>query len=94
MNAYFYSESNQGIYSKPGRAEKTRIDEFGEIVELPEARTFLGWGGALHFNITGPVLCTYDEEVFDACIKLWHENKTRGIVLETNLSKICLVLQT
>ncbi len=76
------------IVSKNERHEKTRIDEFGEIIELPEARTFLGWGGAIHFNITGPVLCTYDEEVFDACIKLWHENKTRGIILETNLSKI------
>jgi len=60
----------------------------GEIIDLAFNREFLGWGGKIHFIISGPILCTYDEEVYDACIKLWHENDTKGIVLETNLSEI------
>lgn len=76
------------ILSKKDRAAKTKVDEFGETLDIPEVRTFLGWGGKIHFNISGPILCTYDEEVYDACIKLWHENDTKGIILETNLSEI------
>lgn len=76
------------ILSKNDRHEKTMIDKFDKVIDIPEVRTFLGWGGKLHFKISGPLLCTYDQEVYDACIKLWHENDTRGIILETNLSEI------
>ena len=76
------------VLSKHDREKKTRKDEFFKTIDIPEVRTFLGWDDRLHFKISGPVLCTYDEEVYNACIKLWHENNTKGIVIETNLSEI------
>ena len=76
------------IISTKSRAKKTRVDEFGKIIDISEDRSFLGWGGNIHFTISGPVLCDQDQSVFDACIKLWHEKHQTGIILETNLSEI------
>lgn len=78
------------ILSDKDRSQKyTEMSKItGEVIDIPLNREFLGWGGKIHFIISGPILCTYDEEVYDACIKLWHENDTRGITLETNLSEI------
>ncbi len=76
------------IISKIERSNLTDVDQFGNEIDVLSNRTFLGWGGKSHFIISGPTLCTYDEEVYDACIKLWHENDSQGIVIETNLSEI------
>lgn len=78
------------ILSDKDRSQKcTMKSEInGEAIDLTFNREFLGWGGKIHFIMSGPILCTYDESVYDACIKLWHENDTKGIVLETNLSEI------
>lgn len=76
------------IISKENRAKNTKIDEFGKIIEISEDRTFLGWGGNIHFTISGPVLCDYDQQVFDASIKIWHKKCQTGMIVETNLSEI------
>jgi hypothetical protein len=76
------------IISKKERSKRTRTDEFGKTIDISEDRTFIGWGGAVHFTISGPTLCTYDQEVFDALNKIWHKSDTKGIVLNTNLSEI------
>ena len=76
------------IISDPHRAKKTIIDEQGKILDIPEVRSFVGWGGNLHFIISGPALCDYDQSVFDALVKLWHEKQVNGIIFETNLSEI------
>lgn len=76
------------IISKENRAKKTRIDEFGKTIDISEDRSFLGWGGNIHFTISGPALCDQDQSVFDACVKLWHEKCQTGIIVETNLSEI------
>jgi len=76
------------IISKSNRAKKTRVDEYGKVIDISEDRTFLGWGGNIHFTISGPVLCDYDQQVFDACVKIWHTKSKTGIIVETNLSEI------
>lgn len=77
------------IIGKQDRAKKTRIDDYGKVIDVSGDRTFLGWESDIHFTISGPVLCSYDQEVFDACIKIWHEKYTSvGITLITNLSEI------
>ena len=77
------------ILGKQERAKKTRVDDFGNTIDISEDRTFLGWAGNSHFTISGPVLCTHDQGVFDACNKLWHEKcGAVGITLKTNLSEI------
>lgn len=78
------------ILGDKDRSQKyTEISKItGEVIDIPLNREFLGWGGKVHFIISGPLLCTYDEEIYDACIKLWHENDTKGIILETTLSEI------
>ena len=76
------------IISKNERSNLTEVDQFGNEIDVLSNRTFLGWGEKTHFIISGPTLCTYDQEVYDACVKLWHDNRLRGIFLETNLSQI------
>lgn len=76
------------IISKEHRAKHTKVDEFGKIIDISEDRTFLGWGGNIHFTISGPVLCDYDQQVFDASIKIWHKKCQSGVIIETNLSEI------
>lgn len=76
------------IISKKDRSKLIEVDQFNKELDSVSNRTFLGWGGKVHFKVTGPVLCTYDESVYDACNKLWHENDTKGIELETNLAEI------
>lgn len=77
------------IIGKQERGKLIEINKFGEEVDLVCNRAFLGWGGDVNFNISGAVLCTYDQEVFDACIKLWLEKcDAVGIMLNTNLHEI------
>lgn len=78
------------IISKEDRAKYTEKSELnGELVDIPIRREFLGWGNKTHFEISGPMLCDYDQEVFDALIKIWHEKFSAvGILIETSLSEI------
>ena len=78
------------ILSDKDRSQKyTEISKIsGDVIDIPINREFIGWGEKVHFIISGPILCTYDESVYDSCNKLWHENSTRGISLETNFSEI------
>lgn len=77
------------IISDENRKKYTKISEInGEVIDIPVSREFIGWGGNLHFEISGPVLCDHDQSVFDACVKLWHEKCHTGITIETNLSEI------
>ena len=77
------------IIGKQERGKLIEINQFGEEIDLVCNRSFSGWGGDVHFNISGAILCTYDQEVYDSCIKLWHEKcGTVGIMLKTNLSEI------
>lgn len=71
------------------RAARTVIDDFGQVIDLYEERTFLGWGGAVHIKISGPVVDISDQGVFYACIKIWHErNNSKGTDLITSFSEI------
>ena len=77
------------IIGKRERGKLVEINQFGEEIDLVCNRSFSGWGGDVHFNISGAVLCTYDQEVFDACIKLWlGKCDGVGLTLKTNLSEI------
>lgn len=77
------------IIGKRERGKLVEINQFGDEIDLVCNRSFSGWGGDIHFNISGAILCTYDQEVFDACIKLWLEKCDGvGLTLKTNLSEI------
>lgn len=77
------------IISKENRSKFTEVSKLkGEIADIPIRREFLGWGGNLYFEISGPILCDYDQSVFDALTKIWNEKSLPGIILETNISEI------
>lgn len=78
------------IISDKDRSQKyTKVSEItGELLDIGVDREFLGWGGGVHFTLKGALLSNYDQQIFDACIKIWHQNNSKGIVLVTNLSEI------
>ncbi|MBX9838422.1 MAG: replication initiation protein [Silvanigrellaceae bacterium] len=58
-----------------------------EIIDIPVARSFEGWG-KIKFTLIGPIVCDYDKQIFDTCLKLHHEKGFIGLKLTTNLSEI------
>ena len=67
--------------------EISKID--GQIDDIPVRREFLGWGKKVKFTIKGPILCDYDQEVFDALTKIWHEKyDSKWTCIKTSLSEI------
>lgn len=76
------------IISKENRAKLIEFDEFNKPVDVLKNRSFMGWESNVYFTISGPILCDYDQKVFDAINKIWHERDTKGIVVETSFSEI------
>lgn len=58
-----------------------------EIIDVPITRSFEGWG-KIKFTLMGPIVCDYDKQIFDACLKLHHEKGFIGLKLVTNLNEI------
>lgn len=58
-----------------------------EIIDIPVTRSFEGWG-KIKFTLMGPIVCDYDKQIFDACLKLHHEKGFIGLKLVTNLNEI------
>lgn len=60
----------------------------GDLLDKVVNRDFYGWGGSTHFVITGPICCTYDQDVFYACLRLHHESGFKGLTLNTTFHRI------
>lgn len=60
----------------------------GDLLDKVVNRDFYGWGGNTHFVITGPIVCTYDQDVFYACLRLHHEVGFKGLSLSTNFHQL------
>jgi hypothetical protein len=67
-------------------SEKSSISD--ELIDKLVNREFIGWGGQIHFIIKGPVLCTFDQQVFYSCLRIHHVRGFRGLQIETTLSDI------
>lgn len=76
------------IVSKENRSKLIEYDEFNKPVDVLKNRSFMGWESNVYFSISGPILCDYDQKVFDAINKIWHERNTKGIVVETSFTEI------
>ncbi len=76
------------IISKENRSKLIELDEFNKPVDVLKNRSFMGWESDVYFTIAGPILCDYDQKVFDAINKIWHERDTKGIMVETSFSEI------
>lgn len=76
------------IISKEERSKLMEIDSLNRSVDVLKNRSFLGWEKNVTFSISGPILCDYDQRVFDAINKIWHERGAKGIIVETNFSEI------
>ncbi|MBX9836860.1 MAG: hypothetical protein K2X69_00965 [Silvanigrellaceae bacterium] len=76
------------ILSDKDRAKLTINADNNTKIDKAMTRTFLSLGGNTRFVITGPVVCDYDKRVFDACLRLHHDNNFIGLCLETNFKCI------
>ena len=74
------------IMSDSCRKKYTKILN-GELIDVPETRVFDGWGD-YKCILSGALLCDYDKKIFDACLKLHHENGFVGLKLSTSLNEI------
>ena len=76
------SDENRKKYTK----KLTTCDDF---IDISIDRDFVGWEGNTRFIISGPILCDYDQEVFDALTKIWHEKyESEWTPMHTNLREI------
>lgn len=73
-----------GLFRLISHQERSRLTRSSviypkEVVEVPQAREFVGWGG-YHVIQTGAVVDQYDCAVLVAVLKLYHQRGRNGVV--------------
>ena len=80
------------VIEKGKRKSLTKIDKNGIERDIHIEKSYPNQNSSLFFYVNGPLLCQYDQEIFYALIKIWHEKKSKGGEFETNITQIVQTL--
>jgi len=73
---------------KADRHKYVKLSEIdGEPEDIPVFREFKGWASA-KITVKGPILDENDKKIYYACLRIHHNNGSKGLNLKTNFSEI------